>query len=295
MNLLRVNSDHELFRSFAAFAVKKLWQTTTSGEGKIPNPEGFEQMCSSFHLFMCDESLCEEFQNIVKKFNADISADLVNMLLPDLLMEMLSKLISNRLCSTKPTELSTEAPLSEHEEQITRYVAGFVGYKLKKHFTRFPKNTVAQFALQIVHTWQANPTTQQNVKSFLEYTNTWINEVNRGGLFQVRDDVFIMFRHMEQTCKQFLTDYKLKSSETNVRATLENAIDCSTAFNIAWDVVTQGVENTVAKQHLKERIIQAYVNIRCRSFCRAFMNLKKKSNPSTSQTGEKALRKKLCK
>ena len=116
-----------MFLSFVAFAVKKLWIKNTSGESKIPNPEGFEQMCSSFHLFMCDESLCEEFNIIIKKFNADISADLVNKLLTDLLMELLSKLIWNRLCSTKPTELSMEAPLSKLEEQITRYIAGFVG------------------------------------------------------------------------------------------------------------------------------------------------------------------------
>ena len=49
--------------------------------------------------------------------------------------------------------------------------------------------------------WEA----ESEAPAFLEYTKLWIDKINRGSLFQVNNDVFLLFRAMETAVRRVLT------------------------------------------------------------------------------------------
>lgn len=48
--------------------------------------------------------------------------------------------------------------------------------------------------------------------SFLEYTTEWVRKVNRGGLFEVNDTTFALFREIELCIRDHLTSTLSASS-----------------------------------------------------------------------------------
>ena len=293
LDLIRNHKCSPGFKKFSSVAVKSLWETVPSGGSKMQNPAGFEVMSASFHSLLLSDTPGDMFKECVRLHMPTCEDEQVDLILPDLLMEMLQVILKKRYSSSIPTVAMTDVSLSETEEQVLRYVAGFVAYKLSKHFARYPANSVAKLCLSVIKSWQNNPSLPQEPKTFLDYTNQWIAEVNRGGLFNVKDEVFIVFRHIENTCKPLL-DVSEIQKDINVKTTLSESIIASTDFNVAWDIATQDVANSTVKETLKSKIISIYVNIRCKSFSRAIMNLRKKSDKEISKTGEKSLRKKLA-
>ena len=51
-----------------------------------------------------------------------------------------------------------------------------------------------------------------SLTSFLDYTRDWIATVNKGGLYEVNDDVYLLMKEIEATMQEELV-YHLKSLE----------------------------------------------------------------------------------
>ena len=51
---------------------------------------------------------------------------------------------------------------------------------------------------------QADHTDDKPLSSFLDYTCEWIKEVNRGGLYEVKDEVYLLFREIEAMMQSHL-------------------------------------------------------------------------------------------
>ena len=51
---------------------------------------------------------------------------------------------------------------------------------------------------------ECRQTTQIKPLSFLDYTCEWIRAVNRGGLYEVKDEVYLLFREIEAKMQSHL-------------------------------------------------------------------------------------------
>ena len=105
-----------------------------------------------------------------------------------------------------PSAPSVAVALSSEEENIIRYAAGYVPYSLLKKYGRY---TVADKSLFIscLKRLAANDGCEVEGQDpcFLDYTTTWVRSVTRGGLFQVNDVAYTLFREIEKATRQSLT------------------------------------------------------------------------------------------
>jgi len=59
--------------------------------------------------------------------------------------------------------------------------------------------------------------------SFLEYTSKWVKLVNRGGLFEVNDDTYCLFREIQIAMQYKLTQHiKAASTMSSVKSKDQN-------------------------------------------------------------------------
>ena len=95
-------------------------------------------------------------------------------------------------CLKESTPKSRTSSLSPEEENIVRYVSGYVSMKLLKKYERsFTKNAVEYVECL------GSMAVDGEESSVLEYSRRWILKVNRGGLFEVNDMAYSLFREIE--------------------------------------------------------------------------------------------------
>ena len=86
--------------------------------------------------------------------------------------------------------------LSEEEEQIVRYAAGYVPMSLlKKH----EKSESVEF-VECLSKMAVNG----DESSLLSYTLEWSRAINRGGLFEINDDAYRLFKEIEMKMQRKL-------------------------------------------------------------------------------------------
>ena len=102
------------------------------------------------------------------------------------------------LCQVLEEEMSTPAPLkrvsmSSEEENAVRYASGFVRIRLMKKYKKINNIKAAQFVDCLSHLSSSD---EDEESSYYEYMKTWIDIVNRGGLFCVNEKIFLFFINM---------------------------------------------------------------------------------------------------
>ena len=75
-----------------------------------------------------------------------------------------------------------EQQLSEREKNVVRYVAGYIPHAIEKHFKKCQSNEWTKDILELILLSSKKGASQ----ALLEYTNTWIDCGNRGGLLRFR-------------------------------------------------------------------------------------------------------------
>ena len=88
------------------------------------------------------------------------------------------------------------------EEQALRYTAGYVPMKLKQKYSKQRDSVKAWKYLELLS--HMHEEEHDEDIDFLQYTKLWIDAVNRGGLYQVNNDTYLLFRAMELATRRVL-------------------------------------------------------------------------------------------
>lgn len=130
---------------------------------------------------------------------------------------------------------------------------------------------------------------------FLSYTKKWVDSVNRGGLFRVNESVYLFFRRVEHVTRTFLDlGSAVNYRDHSLKSKMLTALQKSASVISGWDILSQDLDSTLAAS-LFLRVLESYVDIRCRSYVSVYMFLRKKNDVKVSKKGEKSLRKRLKK
>lgn len=78
--------------------------------------------------------------------------------------------------------------LYAEEENAIRYIGGFVSHKLLCKYKKEQSGKAGQFVECLAEMGVKGPES-----SFYDYTQAWMNLVNRGGLFVMNDNCFLFF------------------------------------------------------------------------------------------------------
>ena len=98
----------------------------------------------------------------------------------------------NKLCCKQVSVEAAEEsyPLSQDEEEITRYIAGYIIFSLK-NLMKGKKLVEAVATRHMLSYWGRNTDIEFDKASFYEYTREWVDRMKCGGLIEMTDDYLL--------------------------------------------------------------------------------------------------------
>ena len=221
------------------------------------------------HNYKVNERLIKEWDIYLQQYNDDSSSYLY--LLDTFVMNIVNYVIefeNRQKCKNLPMT-PKEVPLNDNEQQILRYVSGYIVFALKKKYNLLSKSSkskeVAIAALQLLGTFMKCQISK--VHNSLDFTHRWVEQVNRGGLAEVKDEFYLFIR------------------------SIENSV---TSQSLVHYLPSEQLANT-----LKLQIVEKWIDIRARSFVSCYVQLLKRRIASSkiknviSTRTEPAMRKTL--
>ena len=186
--------------------------------------------------------------------NAEFPTSVCNILYQYILDKFLKYALNYRNKQFEKDEVMINyesTKLDESEEQTLRYVAGFVLYKLfglVKHKEK-PEGKVME---QVLSVWGAKwKFPEHNPMSLFDYTNAWVEKVNRGGLYEVSDQFYLFIHTVELVVRRVL-NYNLIVTNTgeDLREVLLSKLLKHEYVQTYWSTITRHIDNTVLKDTL---------------------------------------------
>ena len=89
-----------------------------------------------------------------------------------------------------------EIKLTDEDQQIIHYVAGYIIFALTNKYRRLcenSKNFGAKDILLFLGTLKIKSTDEFSGENFLKFVERWTNLVNRGGLVRINSDFFCFY------------------------------------------------------------------------------------------------------
>ncbi|XP_066269142.1 uncharacterized protein [Branchiostoma lanceolatum] len=183
-----------------------LWDVIMSGDRATLCSAANEDMFRQYYLLCSGETyitLWEDFMTRVFK----VPSPLLHQFLTWKIFEgLLHK--RHTVDVPFPCTANVETKMTCEEEQVLRYIAGYIPYALLKRYSKLSSNKVAQLYVHILQQWKVT-SVNNRPSTFLQYTEGWVNEVSRGGLFLVSDEVYLFFRRVENVVRSTANFEKL--------------------------------------------------------------------------------------
>ena len=138
------------------------------------------------------------------------------------------------------------------------------------------------------------------VHNFLDFTHRWVEQVNRGGLVEVKDEFYLFIRSIENSVRKTLNISLIQRYEgEDLRDVLRNEILQNNLVEKYWQSLVHYLPSEQLANTLKLQIVEKWIDIRARSFVSCYVQLLKRRIASSkiknviSTRTEPAMRKTL--
>lgn len=123
--------------------------------------------------------------------------------------ELLASIQSDGMLESRPVVAFgvDEANLGADEENIIRYMAGYIPFKLLKFYKKKDSAEAADVVDFLSTMSQPGPE-----DDFYAYTEAWTKAISRGGIFEVSSDVFSFFRHLDMVMRKLLPKHLISGT-----------------------------------------------------------------------------------
>jgi len=95
----------------------------------------------------------------------------------------------------EPSEPLVE--LTADEENVIRYACGYVVRKLHQKFLKQHGEKCVSFVECLTQMRANSHEDSVPVTSFMEYTMQWVKIINRGGLYEINNESYLLFKEIE--------------------------------------------------------------------------------------------------
>lgn len=247
-----------------------------------------ERIWFSFHRLRCGEVLNKLWTDICKEINSPTLSPLAHQMVTqtvysDIIAEHFSKIV---------VDSTVDVPaLTTDEENVVRYIAGYIPFKmLKKYEEKSSKDSFDVEVVECLHSLAVNG----EESSLMEYTREWCLKVDRGGLFEVNDTAYVLFRTLELNVRKHLIISFSKGStleEKNKRDVITNAVAADEDVQFYWTLLSVDITAEQKAIDILRGMIEMWITIRGFSIAKAWLE---KFLPE-KKGKQKALRKELKK
>ena len=163
--------------------------------------------------------------------------------------------------------------LSSSEANALRYSAGYVPFALKKKLEHRPEFVKCLEQLEV----------KGEGDSYLAYTTTWINSINRGKLFQISDEAFYFFCELERKVGPYLRDVFASASGQRECSGLETKKEIvsiiveDTDIHFSWLLLCLQLDDDELSKELLSLVVEMWITIRGFSMASAWVEYYKQS------------------
>ena len=168
---------------------------------------------------------------------------------------LLVKHFSSHTKQSCAAESECSVALKAEDENVLRYVSGYVSLKLMRRFEKQSGCKAQQFVECL-----SKMAIMGTESSFYEYTKEWMKIVNRGGLFQVNETTYLFYRALEIKTRVCLPQHLRKSQ--GVKEDLISSIKDDPVLQTHWSPLTGDIYDDDDAQELLDRIVKLWVTIR---------------------------------
>ena len=141
---------------------------------------------------------------------------------------------------------------------------GYIVFALKKKYNLLSKSSkskeVAITALQLLDTLIKGQISK--VHNFLDFTHRWVEQVNRGGLVEVKDEFYLFIRSIENSvCKTLNVSLIQKYEGEDLRDVLRNEILQNYLVEKYWQSLVYYLPSEQLANTLKLQIVEKWIDI----------------------------------
>ena len=122
----------------------------------------------------------------------------------------------------------------------------------------------------------------------------WTSLVNRGGLFELDDTTYLLFKSIELKTQDILPHHLKKLDTTVTKEDIIQAIKTDENVQIIWNLLSIDISDDDDAQELLQRIVEMWVTVRGFSMTSFWIEQYKQAN-HVALKAKKALRKTLKK
>ena len=240
-----------------------------------------EKIWQAFHVVRISK-LVNLWEQLIKSLEEDLDP-----LVQQYVNQKLYEDIKSKCCS-HPSTMSIHT-LTPDEENIIRYASGYVPMVLMKRHERNVSEKSASF-VECLSCMAVNG----EESTILEYTSQWVSKVNRGGLFEVNDMGYLLFREIEINLRDKLTKLLQPSTTVQLLDRKEEFITSAIQDNniqFYWTMLSVDIDSEQESVELLKEIVELWLTIRGFSITGQWMEIYKYSAKTTKKS--KSLRKTL--
>ena len=231
-----------------------------------------EQICHQFHL-----DIVNRISMIAGQFKSTFSARIVTATVLEICTNVVIYFIKKKSSDlAENNSVTVESELSDTDQQILMYIAGYILFSLKKTSRKFKSNSKHSKMSSLISKFLVS---NNKNKSFVSRHKEWVEKVSRGGLTVPNDDFFLLIRTFERIVALRVSNESV-SKDVLARATCIQAIPCDVNVVYLWDKMC--TDPSVIGALLLESVIVLYLTVRGNAFAR---NIKEKMIENKSKKG----------
>ena len=129
--------------------------------------------------------------------------------------------------------------ITSNEEQVIKYISGYVPFKLLQKFGKQKTPKAASFVV-CLGTFAVKGCSE----SFHNYVSEWTQAVSRGGVYTTTDEAFILFRQLEVCVRKYLTfGVQQVTSESQDTKGILQEISKDNEIQFHWSMLSSCIDN----------------------------------------------------
>ena len=166
------------------------------------------------------------------------------------------------------TEASSTSSISltREEDNALRYAAGYIPFALRQKLQRSQHPLKEDFIICLTEFCdEAIECTDLST-----YSAQWVKEVNRGGLKEVNDMVYLLCREIELEVRKYFRMDSVRELNSGSKEKIVSAIMVNESVEFQWCLLSVDLQERGAQQLLK-MIAELWVTIRGFSFTKSWL------------------------
>ena len=192
------------------------------------------------------------------------------------LRKLVEVMLAELIDRNRKEEVTKLIPLSETEQQVLYYIAGFIVSKLKKNHSKSKSLKDCDNLIKIIST--------SNLQDlgFLQNVSEWTSRLDRGGLQYPTQDFYLLIREMENITNSNI-DMSSLSAHSLLKVSLKELVMDSFLVKYYWtELLKKSGSSEDECGHFLEYVIDLFLTIRGFAVARKVKNqLHRRVKPTT--------------